>query len=653
MYLSFYTLSEKPFTISTDPRFLWCGEKHQEALANLEYGLLESNGYVVLTGDVGTGKTTMVNALIETLDDKVLLANINNPTNNALDFFNVVAKTYDPAVAISSKSEFLFFITDFLKKAHAKGKIVLLIIDEAHRLSKEILEEIRLLSNIEDQGSKLINIFFVGQSEFKELLLCPECRALRQRITLYYDIAPLSAEETGQYIAHRLKVAGVEEQLFTPGAVREIQNFSRGYPRLINIVCDRALLTGYVKEEPTIDAALVQECTAELSFLDPKGASPLAQGLNSCLSWGQSLFSGSAAKRANSAANYLQKGEDPGKTGTSSMPIGLVGLLILVLVAWGLTLHPESPLQGKGTARVESSGPAPEPKPGNQPVSEPDKLQAKKRSPQAAAPIAIQNKKTKEISQGSPKALEKEASMGHREPVAAPAPLGEQAAPAESRPRPGQALSPARSPEVPPPPPPAPARPTKLELATTALDEDNFLLAMELLESLHGRNGQPSLPIGRLYSKALLGRARQLLPGSPDEAKPLLAKAVEVDPGNSEAHFAQGKLYAQSKDYALATAAYQNTIRLNPNLADAFFNLGLIYAANGSYAQAEKLFARVVELKPRYQDKALFNLAVIQKKQDKHQECLKNLQKAVILRPDNQKARSYLKQLLGSVKETR
>ncbi|MFT5700471.1 MAG: general secretion pathway protein A, partial [Desulforhopalus sp.] len=207
MYLSFYNLSKKPFTISADPRFLWQGENHKEAFATLKYGLLDLNGFVVLTGDVGTGKTTLLNALIETLDDSVYVANINHPTLEPLDFFRIIAKAYDPSAEITNKAEFLLFLNNFLQKAHADGKVVLLIIDEAHRLSKELLEEIRLFSNIEQAGKKLINIFFVGQDEFNEIIQLPECRALRQRITLFYDLEPLTENETPEYVAHRLMIA--------------------------------------------------------------------------------------------------------------------------------------------------------------------------------------------------------------------------------------------------------------------------------------------------------------------------------------------------------------------------------------------------------------------------------------------------------------
>jgi general secretion pathway protein A len=252
MYLSYYNLAEKPFQIDTDPRFLWFGEKHQEALAVLKYGVLDRNGFVVLTGGIGTGKTTLLNALLESLGDDVLVANINNPKLDTLDFLKIVAKSYEPAAPINGKADFILYFNRFLQRAHFDGRIVLLVIDEAHRLSQDLLEEIRLLSNAEQAGKRLINIFFIGQNELKQSLLLPECRALRQRVTLFYDIQPLSESEMVQYMGHRLRVAGSEAQLFTSDAIHEIYRFSLGFPRLINILCDHALLTGYVQGLKTI-----------------------------------------------------------------------------------------------------------------------------------------------------------------------------------------------------------------------------------------------------------------------------------------------------------------------------------------------------------------------------------------------------------------
>jgi type II secretory pathway predicted ATPase ExeA len=267
MYDSFYNLSEKPFRINTDPRFLWLGEKHQEALANLEYGLVNHNGLVVLTGDIGTGKTTLVNAFLDALSDKVCVAKINHTNLEPEQFLSLMAKTFDPNVVASGKSDLLLFFHGFLKKEHANGRIVLLIVDEAHHLSAEIFEEIRLLTNIEQGGKSLLNVMFVGQRELMPILLSHQCRALRQRITLFYNIEALTREETALYVGHRLRVSGTPEPLFSPAAINKIYAFTGGNPRTINLLCDRALLTGYVTGAHFINKKIITECAYEIDLL--------------------------------------------------------------------------------------------------------------------------------------------------------------------------------------------------------------------------------------------------------------------------------------------------------------------------------------------------------------------------------------------------
>ncbi len=264
MYLSYYNLIAKPFQISVDPKFLWLGEKHKEAFATLKYGIMDSKGFLLLTGDVGTGKTTLINALVSSLGDNITVATIPDPSLEKLDFFNFIANAFKIKEKIDSKGSFLVYLGHFLHVAFKKNKKVLLIIDEAQRLNHKLLEEIRLLSNIERQDTKLINIFFVGQNEFNDVLLEDRNRALRQRITLNYNIDPLTESETGKYIRHRLKVAGSERKIFSSDAMREIFCFSKGYPRLINILCDHALLTGYVVEQKKIKSNIIKECAGEL-----------------------------------------------------------------------------------------------------------------------------------------------------------------------------------------------------------------------------------------------------------------------------------------------------------------------------------------------------------------------------------------------------
>ncbi len=274
MYLKLYRLSAKPFQITTDPRFLWLGDKHGEALATLKYGILEDKGFLLLTGDVGTGKTALIKLLIKTIDVAAIVATIPDPGLDPLDFFNILAEEFHMDRHFASKGEFLIQFKQFLLKAYSSEKKVLLIIDEAQRLHHDLLEQIRLLSNIELEHRKLINIFFVGQTEFNQTLMEERNKAVRQRITVHHHIEPLSEAETLQYIQHRLKVAGSRAEIFTQDAMRRIHVFSSGYPRLINIICDHALLTGYAAGQNRIDVGTIRECEKELRLPEIRGTQP-------------------------------------------------------------------------------------------------------------------------------------------------------------------------------------------------------------------------------------------------------------------------------------------------------------------------------------------------------------------------------------------
>ena len=266
MYLSHYNLEVKPFQLNTDPKFLWLGEKHKEALATLKYGVVDQKGFLLVTGDVGTGKTTLINALLEWIGNDAIIANITNPVLVELDFFNIVAHQFNINKHFSNKADFLIHFSRFLNDCYTKKKTVILVVDEAHKLDENLLEQIRLLSNIEMQQTKLINIFFVGQNEFIDIISNEQNRALRQRITINYHLEPLKEYEVKKYILHRLNVAGLHENIFTENSISEIYSFSNGYPRLINIICDYALLTGFVRDLKTITLTIIKECSQELSF---------------------------------------------------------------------------------------------------------------------------------------------------------------------------------------------------------------------------------------------------------------------------------------------------------------------------------------------------------------------------------------------------
>lgn len=281
MYLEHYGLKRKPFDISPDPSFMWLGEKHKEGLAILKYGILENKGFLLITGDVGTGKTALIRSIEHDVQGRAIVVTIPDPSMNLMDFYNFMASELNMERTFANKGEFLIAFKKLILDAYSSFRRVLLIIDESQRLNNGLLEEIRLLSNIDMAGKVLINIFFVGQTEFRELLAREENRAVRQRITVSYHIQPLTADEVRQYIAHRLKVAGSPGELFTPEATKAVHDCSRGYPRLINIICDHALMSGYARGVARIDGDIIRECGDELRITIGVAAAPSGAPISS------------------------------------------------------------------------------------------------------------------------------------------------------------------------------------------------------------------------------------------------------------------------------------------------------------------------------------------------------------------------------------
>ena len=266
MYLEHYHLNRKPFGLTPGPDFFWLSEKHKEALATLRYGIIGDLGFLLLTGEVGVGKTALIHRLLSSLDSTTMVAHITDPGLGINDFFRLLAVEFGIDSSFKSKGEFLILLGKFLRQADKDQKKVLLIVDEAQRVNNVLLDQIRVLSNIELDDRKLINIFFIGQPEFKTLLLDSVNRPIRQRIAIYYHVQPLSEAETGQYIEHRLSIAGSRHKIFEADAIREIHRISQGFPRAINILCDHALLTGYASGVQTIDSAIISECDNELNI---------------------------------------------------------------------------------------------------------------------------------------------------------------------------------------------------------------------------------------------------------------------------------------------------------------------------------------------------------------------------------------------------
>jgi len=265
MYLEYYGLIRPPFEMTPDPAFLYLGDAHQEGLATLVYGVRARKGFVMLTGEVGTGKTTLLHALLAQLDTQTASAFVFNPKLEPLDFFRVLFEEYGIETPCSTKGEYLIALNRFLIERLERDHPTLLIIDEAQNLSADMLEEIRLLSNLETPSSKLIQIVLVGQPELSEKLEQRDLRQLRQRIVLRYELKPLDYEETVTYVEERLRLAGYTGKgIFRRSAFKQLYDVSRGVPRTINIVCDGALLLGYSRDLEVIDDRAIDEVAGDL-----------------------------------------------------------------------------------------------------------------------------------------------------------------------------------------------------------------------------------------------------------------------------------------------------------------------------------------------------------------------------------------------------
>jgi len=266
MYESYFGFNQKPFSITPNPEFLFLSRNHKEVFAHLLYGIQNHSGFIEVTGEVGTGKTTVLRTLLNQLGEQGFrLALIFNPSLSAVELLQAINREFGLPALTTSRSELHAGLNEFLLEENRRGHTVVLVIDEAQNLAAEVLEEIRLLSNLETETDKLIQIVLVGQPELADLLDQPNLRQLSQRITVRYTLQPMSEQDSRDYILHRLRIGGATDgRLLTPAALKRIYAYSRGYPRLINILCDRALLVGYARDRKQIDAAEVAVAIQEL-----------------------------------------------------------------------------------------------------------------------------------------------------------------------------------------------------------------------------------------------------------------------------------------------------------------------------------------------------------------------------------------------------
>jgi type II secretory pathway predicted ATPase ExeA len=264
VYLKFFGLAEKPFELTPNPKFLFLTPGHREALAQLTYGIQEEKGFILMTGEVGTGKTTLLRTLSDRMAgqiDTAFILNSTLPFDEILEYALADFGVPDPQ---GTRAQRLMALNRFLIEQRRASRKTILIIDEAQNLSIETLEQIRLLSNFETSTGKLIQIILSGQPELHAKLQLPQLRQLKQRIALRCVLQPMTVEEVEQYISNHLKMSGTSRRLFTPSAIRRISDYSSGIPRIVNMICDHCLLIGYAEQQPEIDAEIVKRAVAYL-----------------------------------------------------------------------------------------------------------------------------------------------------------------------------------------------------------------------------------------------------------------------------------------------------------------------------------------------------------------------------------------------------
>ncbi|MFK5968737.1 MAG: AAA family ATPase [Candidatus Marithrix sp.] len=265
MYITHFGLNAVPFSITPDPHYLYLSVRHREALAHLLYGVKEGSGFVLLTGEVGTGKTTLCRSLIEQLPETVDIALLLNPRLTSIELlkalFDELKISYEDNFVAK---DFIDILSSYLLTAHSVGRRTVFILDEAQSLTPEVLEQVRLLTNLETSNHKLLQIILVGQPELNTLLKRNNLRQLAQRITARYHLLPLSSKDTQAYINHRLAISGAKSPIFVNAAMRLVYHYSGGIPRLINVICDRALLGGYVGNENKINSRIVRKAVKEV-----------------------------------------------------------------------------------------------------------------------------------------------------------------------------------------------------------------------------------------------------------------------------------------------------------------------------------------------------------------------------------------------------
>ena len=266
MYLDHFGLSEPPFLLTPDPKFLYLSKAHSRAITFMEYAITNRDGFALITGEIGSGKTTLISKLLKGLDEDTIIARIYHTHVDSIEFLQALLEEFGVKKQENTKVALLNQINHYLIEAYSSNKKIILIIDEAQNLSEKLLEEIRLLTDLETNNEKLMNLILVGQPELKETLSLARLEQLTQRIRFRFHIGPLSEDEMREYIYHRLKIAGAKDDIFTEGSMPVLYKYTGGIPRLLNAICDVALICGYAEGQKTVDERIVNIAVKELEW---------------------------------------------------------------------------------------------------------------------------------------------------------------------------------------------------------------------------------------------------------------------------------------------------------------------------------------------------------------------------------------------------
>ncbi len=629
----------------------------------MHHNIINEKSFAVITGDIGAGKSTLTKAFIAELDDSTIVASISNPPDEILEIFNLLCSSLGHQQQFTKKADFLIWFNKFVKDTTNKNKKIIIIIDEAHKLNELQLEELRLLSNTLSLKKHLINYLLVGQKKLNQILLLKDCAALRLRISYHYEIEPLSKDETDAYIRFRLSAAGSTENIFTKRSIAKIFSFSKGNPRLINMICDRSLLTAFVNSTRRVTFNIAAECAEELRLPNESlsdlasavNADPTSTKIKNALSiiqlWKKYIYN--LSKQLKTFLPYKISNKRRKKHLVIGASITFLSLFTLIYLLF-LSFHSDS--QSSMPQNVQQT------------------IQPKIKN-NSHPPFSSLDDSKKKITAQADKAvpvpsLTSAVSAGIKRPKHSPNPaqLGRDKSDPEQKEVPisnSETMNIASSSDTninfaDNPPTTVntlnksiTSQKTKNKLSLNSIekiiDAGDFHRAINLLEQRgidRNKEDPQNKKLYLLYIKALYGKSRQLLAnGKIEKVEKILYQISTLDPDNWQIAFELGNIYSKAKKYGNAIKFYEKSLNINPSHPDVYYNLGFIYSIEKDYKKAETMFLKCANLEPDYLDKIYFNLSLVQYKQGEIRETIKNLNNALRVNPENRRAKIMLERV--------